>query len=95
MEAIKETIQQLMQAWADERNKSAPDNPELWLKKSLSKKESAHAQARYFHKGILSIAVDSSSWLYYFNLQKEDLLVKLRKISSEVKDIRFSLGEIK
>jgi len=95
MEAIKETLQSVMQAWEKKIRSSPQDNPELLLKNCLTKKEFGHIKFRYFKKGVLSLNVDSSTWLYYFNLQKEDLLNKLRKQYAAIKDIRFYIGEIK
>jgi hypothetical protein len=64
------------------------------LKKLLTKKEFGHIKFRYLRKGIMGITTDSSPWLYYFSLHKEDLLAKLRKQASAIKDIRFYVGEI-
>jgi hypothetical protein len=94
MESIKDTLESVMQAWEKKIRGSPRDNPELLLKKCLTKKESGHIKFRYFKKGVLSLNVDSSSWLYYFNLQKEDLLNRLRKQSASIRDIRFYIGEI-
>lgn len=95
MEAIKETLENVMQAWEKKIRSHPQDDPKLLLKKCLTKKESGHIKFRYFKKGVLSLNVDSSSWLYYFDLQKEGLLNKLRKQSVSIKDIRFYIGEIK
>ena len=94
MEAIRDTIKNLMQAWDAKLGQPPKDNPEVILKKVLAKKEREHVKLNYFKKGILGVSVDSSTWLYYMSLQKEDLLAKLGKKSSAIKDIRFSLGEI-
>jgi predicted nucleic acid-binding Zn ribbon protein len=94
MEAIKSTINNVMQKLKSRKKASLKDDPAVWLKKALSKKELKHIRANYFKNGILNIKVDSSVWLYHWNLQKEDLLNKLRaKSVSVIKDIRFSLGE--
>jgi len=71
------------------------DEPQEWLKKVLTKKELGHIKFNYFRKGLLSLNVDSSSWLYSLNLQKESLLEKLKKCSSEIKEIRLRIGEVK
>lgn len=92
--ALKDTIQDLMRALSTKSKASFKDNPLSLLKKVLSKKEMQHVGPHYFKNGVLSINVDSSSWLYRLNLQKEDLLFKLRKESSVViKEIRFYLGD--
>lgn len=94
MEAIKETIKNVMQSWGQGKQAAVTD-PEQLLKKILTKKELAHIKFSYFRAGILGINVDSSSWLYKFSLQKETLLEKLSKKISSIKDIRFRIGEIR
>lgn len=95
MEAIKSTVMNVMESLAVKKTRDSADNPEGWLKKALTKKQCEHIKVNYFKKGILSINVDSSGWLYSLTLQKEDLLVKLGKFSSAIKDIRFRMGEVK
>jgi hypothetical protein len=94
MEEIKNTVNKIMRSWEVKKNGSG-DNPDTWLRQALSKKEKEHIQCNYFKNGILSLKVDSSTWLYYFNMQKEDLLTNLRKKFKAVKDIRFRIGELK
>ncbi|MDD5155409.1 MAG: hypothetical protein PHF11_02870, partial [Candidatus Omnitrophica bacterium] len=80
MEAIKDTLESVMRAWEKKLLKPGTgDNPELLLKKFLTKKELGHIKFRYFKKGIITFDVDSSSWLYYFNLKKENLLAGLQR----------------
>jgi hypothetical protein len=73
---------------------AARDNPEELLKEIFSNKELAHVQFNYFKKGVLHIKVDSSSWLYYFNIHKNEAIEAAGKKSTLIKDIRFRLGEI-
>ena len=94
MEAIKDTLQKLMQSWEKKIKLPGQDDPEVLLKKCLTKKESGHIRFRYFKKGILGTSVDSSTWLYYFNLQKEKLLGKLRQQSGKIKEVRFYIGDL-
>jgi len=95
MEAIKDTLLNLMQRLETKKTGICDAAPWAPLKKVLTKKELAHIKFNYFRKGILSLYVDSSSWLYSFSLKKEDLLLGLNKKSGAVKDIRFRIGEIK
>ena len=94
MEAIKDTIGAVMQALKSGKGTSAEAKTQAALKKLLTKKELKHIKLNYFKKGILGIRVDSSSWLYQLSLEKESLLNGLRKDLTEIKDIRFSMGEI-
>jgi hypothetical protein len=93
MEPIKETIQAVFQGWQARNKKGTPLEPAELLKKILAKKALKHVQLYNFRKGILSVKVDSAAWLYYLNLQKEDLLSRLHKESETIQGIRFSLGE--
>ncbi|MBU0504315.1 MAG: hypothetical protein ABH882_03625 [Candidatus Omnitrophota bacterium] len=94
MQTIRDTVQIVINGLRGADKKRAKDNPRAWLKKALSKKELNHIGFKYFSKGILGLKVDSSSWLYYASLHKEELLGKLNKNSMKVKDIRFWMGEI-
>lgn len=91
MDTIKDIVYDLMRGL--KTRKPPKEDPELLLKKTLSKKELGHVKFRYLRKGILGITIDSSVRLYQLNLQKEDLLNKMRKKSGAIKDIRFYLGE--
>ena len=91
MDAIKDVLTDLMQDL--KTRKPSKDAPEFLLKKILSIKESGHVNFRYFRKGVLGITVDSSVRIYQMNLQKQELLTKLRKKSAAVEDLRFYIGE--
>lgn len=93
MEKIKDTILTIMQAWEAQERQAPAQDPSLWLKKILTKKELKHIKVDYFRKGIVGISVDSSPWLYSLTLRKGDLLARLRHYSDNVKDIRLRIGE--
>jgi hypothetical protein len=95
VEAIKGTIEKVIQALETAQKEAARDNPEVLLKKVLTKKELGHIKFQYLKHGVLHMGVDSSTRLYQLSLQKEGLLAKLRKKSSAIKDIRFRLGATK
>jgi hypothetical protein len=94
-EAIKDTVVSVMQDLFAKKACPGHDDPQELLKKVLTKKELGHIKINYFKKGVLGLFVDSSSWLYKFSLQKKELLDKLIQQSSEIKDIKFRIGEIK
>ncbi|MEK6727410.1 MAG: DciA family protein [Candidatus Omnitrophota bacterium] len=94
MEAIKNTVMNVMESLAAKKARGCEDDPQGWLKSVLTKGAREHIKINYFKKGVLSINVDSSSWLYSLTLQKEDILANLSKFSSDIKDIRFRIGEI-
>jgi hypothetical protein len=94
MERIKDTVSQFMRQLQDKTERAAKDNPEILLKKNLSKKELSHVKIAYFRKGALGIAVDSSAWLYHLSMKKENLLAQLRNDSPHIKELRFKIGAI-
>jgi hypothetical protein len=95
VERIKDTIQAVFKDLTAKKGSFSKGSPEDWLKKTLTKRELEHIKFNYFRKGILGVKVDSSSWLYKFNLEKARILAKLRPFSQELKDIHFRIGEVK
>ena len=95
MERISDTIQNVIQELTSKQSADPGDTPEAWLKKALTKRELGHIKFQYLRKGVLGLTVDSSSWLYSLNLKKEVLLNKLKASSSQIREIRFSIGDIK
>jgi hypothetical protein len=95
MEKIKDTIELVIRDLLTKKSGINDEGPEAWLRKVLTKKELGHIKLQYFRKGIMGLSVDSSSWMYSLGLKKEVLLNKLKKCSQDVKDIRFSIGDLK
>jgi hypothetical protein len=96
MELIKDTITSVIHDLVAKKSGAAADaDPEGWVKKALTKKELRHIKVNYFKKGVLCLSVDSSAWLYNFNLQKSSLLARISKQSKTVENLKFYLGDIK
>ena len=94
MEPIKQALDELFKDLQARKEKAAELNPDFLVKKVFSRKELEHCRAGYFKNGILQIKVDSSTWLYYFNLHKKEALEKISGQNPQIKDLKFSLGEI-
>jgi len=94
MEKIKDTIESVIKDLMINKSSASDDNPDAWLRKVLTKKELGHIKFQYFRKGILGLITDSSVWLYSLNLKKEALLEKFKQCSKEIKEIRFSIGDL-
>lgn len=92
MEAIKDTVQNVMGVLKAKKEKGPGVDPQALLKKNLTKQEMRHIKFHYFKNGILSLKADSSSWLYHLNLRKETLARGLKKELANLKDIRLRLG---
>lgn len=95
MEGIRGAVKEVMRRLETKKKTSPTTSPQFLLEQALSRKELKHIQLKYFKKGVLSINVDSSSWLYQLNLKKADLLARLEKKAVDIRDIRFRLGAIK
>lgn len=94
METIKQALEVLLKDLQARKEKVADATPDFLVEKTFSRKELEHCQAGSLKNGILRIKVDSSTWLYYFNLHKKEALEKLSGQNSQIKDLKFSLGEI-
>lgn len=92
MEKIQDTVQIIMRSLEKKKNACAQDDVDAVLNKYLTKKEIGHIKHNHFAKGVLTIVVDSSAWLYQINLKKENLLVGLKEKNNQIKDLRFRLG---
>ena len=56
----------------------------------------AHTKPAAIKKNILTIEVDSSTWLYMLSLKKKNTLAKMQKTlgKEKIEDIRFRMGGI-
>lgn len=63
----------------------------------IGKTASTHAHPVSLAKGILTVNVDASSWLYELTLKKKEIIKKLagRLKGKSLKDIRFRIGELR
>ena len=91
MEPIKETIGSLLKK-LQEKSGPGKAHPEDVLKNILTKRELGHIKVKYFKSGILYLSVDSSGWLFNFNLKKQELQDGLQAKLPEIKEIRMHLG---
>ena len=65
--------------------------------KAVGKKISAHTKLSSIKKDRLVVSVDSSSWLYQLNLEKEKISKRLNKLLAKKEEplkIYFRLGEV-
>ena len=72
MQTLKETLERIVK---DLKNRQIDSQDTIFeaLKSKLSKQELAHIKNVSFFKGMLSIKVDSSAWLYQLSQKKEQL----------------------
>jgi len=94
MERLKDTIEVVVRELSAKKAENKELSPEVWLKKTLTKKELGHIKFHYFRKGILGVHVDSSAWKYNFSLKRDEMLSRLKKYAPGVKEVRFSVGDV-
>jgi hypothetical protein len=95
MEKLKDVIEDVIRNLTTKKLGDKEANPQEWLKKTLTKKELGHIKFHYFRKGILGVRVDSSVWMYSLSLKKEKLLRKIREYNPGIKEIHFSIGDVR
>jgi hypothetical protein len=93
VEAIKQPLEALLKELEARKEKASQMDPEFLAKKVFSRKEAPHARVGSFKNGALFLKVDSSTWLYYFNLHKKELLEKFSGANAQIKELKFGLGE--
>lgn len=64
--------------------------------KIVGEKAASHSRPVNIKRGVLTIEVDSSTWLYEFSLRKKAILKETEKeLKAEgVKDIKFRMGDV-
>ncbi|MCM8800751.1 MAG: DUF721 domain-containing protein [Candidatus Omnitrophica bacterium] len=92
MELIGETIKNILEDWQKNPRMVFLEEVLEELKRILNRRQLRHITPGRFYQGVLYFKVDSTPWLYHFNLYKENLLGKLKE-SLPIKDIRFYVGE--
>lgn len=77
-----------------EKKKLLQNLEELWGL-TIDSRAFQHTKIANFKKGILTINVNSSMWIYELTLKKDEILKGLRrkKFFKDLKDIRFRIGE--
>lgn len=67
----------------------------VW-QKAVGEKAKAHSRPVTIKRKVLTVEVDSSTWLYTLNLKKKSILDYLKKELGEdkIKDVRFRMGDI-
>lgn len=93
MELIKDTVSSLLKKLQEKGGPGKP-HPEDVLKNILTKRELGHIKVKYFKAGVLHLSIDSSGWLFNFNLKKQLLQEKLQAKLPEIKEVRLRLGPV-
>lgn len=96
MEPIKSILDSVLKnIEAKQKQHPEGDLDELWLK-CVRKKTAKHTKVSFFKSGRLYINVENPGWLYELNINREELLKRLQKVSkNKIKYIKFKVGVIK
>lgn len=95
MEQIKDTIQALFKDWTEKGKLVIAEDIEALVGRVFSAEEAKHLRPRAVKGGVLALIVDSSTWLYYFNLHRRRLTDKLRAEAPGITEVKFSIGQVR
>lgn len=90
MEPIRGAVESLL---AGLKARAKEGDPEQAVAESFSEEERRHVRFASLEKGRLRLAVDSSAWLYSFNLKRRALTASLAKKVPAIKEISFFIGK--
>lgn len=94
MDRLKDAVENVIRQLSEGKSQGLDAQPQEWLKKALTKRELGHIKFHYFRNGVLGLRVDSSVWKYNFSLHRDKLLLKIHQHAPQVRDLRFSVGDI-
>ena len=94
MDNIKDILQDVIGKMAQHRANDENSLERIW-QNVLDKEELKHVRLVGFNNGILSVAVDSSSWGYTLRMKKARILKRLKEEVEDVQEIQFKIGKVK
>ena len=92
MDDIKDIIKTVVGKISSQRASGQKDIVSVW-ENILKKKERTHAKISGLKEGQLMVNIDSSAWLYQFNIKKKKILEEIQKEIPEVQKIYFRIGK--
>jgi predicted nucleic acid-binding Zn ribbon protein len=94
-EGIGGIISQVIKKLDTKTHGSRQEIVEAW-QKAVEPRAASHTRPVAIKKNILTIEVDSSTWLYFLSLKKKNIMENMKKALSKgkIEDIRFRIGEI-
>jgi predicted nucleic acid-binding Zn ribbon protein len=95
VEQIKDTIQALLQSWKERGSIIVAEDVEAALGRALTAQEAVHLRPSAVKDGVLTLCVDSSTWLYYFTLHRQRLTAQVRAELAAVSQLKFVIGTVR
>ena len=94
-EDIGHIISQVIKKLDTKTHGSVEEVVQAW-KNAIEEKAISHTKPVAIKKNVLTIEVDSSTWLYFLSLKKKSILKSMEKVlgKGKIEDIRFRIGEI-
>ncbi len=93
MESIKDIIPQVFEQLTERIPETQTKIQRIW-QNVIDAKMAQHNVLLDFTDGILTVAVDSSTWLYQMNLNKKKILGQLKDEIPDIKNIQFKIGKV-
>ena len=94
-----EDIKKILNQVIGKIEKQGPGKKEIILEawgRVVGEKAAYHSRPVGIKKGVLTIEVDSSAWLYALNLKKAGIIEDIKRglEKYKIRDIRFRMGDI-
>ncbi len=93
MESIKNIMLSVMDGFNAQKPQSQEKIQRVW-ERLINPQELKHTRIVEFENGILKIHIDSSAWLYQFNIKKKIILEQLKEEIPQVQQIIFKIGKV-
>ena len=93
---VEDVLKDVLKKWRAGKLEKGLAVKGAWAE-ALGEKEKEHAHPVNFRKGVITVIVDNSSWLYRLTVEKRGILEKFNKVYSgrmKAKDIRFRVGSV-
>ena len=94
MEQIKDILKDVIADLGSEKRKTQEEILKIW-QDAVGKKGIKHTKIIGIKDGRLLVNVDSSVWLFQLSIKRNSLLEKLRRVTDNLKEIRFRIGQVK
>ena len=94
-EGIGHIVKQVIKKLNTKTHGTREEIIDAW-QKSIEPRATAHTRPIALKKNILTVEVDSSTWLYVLSIKKKNILADMKKAlaKAKIEDIRFRIGEI-
>ena len=94
-EDIGDIINQVIKKLDTKTHGQREEIVQAW-QRAIVPKALSHTRPVALKRNVLTIEVDSSTWLYVLSLEKKNILEAMKKAlaKGKIEDIRFRIGEI-